>query len=158
LVNVAAYAGIFVHARLYANAALQVAYFGLNVLGWWRWTRGDGPAAPVTRTSGREGVVLALIVVTLAVGLHAVLAQTDSAAPWADAALTAASLVAQWQLTRKRADTWGWWVVINCGYVALLASARLWASLVQYAVFLGIAVAGHRRWWSAGKTPTPTHP
>lgn len=152
LVNVALYAAIFLHARLYANAALQVAYFGLSLMGWWRWTRGTAADAPVARTSPREWLWLGGTALALTLGLRLALQYTDSAAPWPDALLTGASLVAQWQLTRKRADTWAWWIVINVGYVALLGSQGLWASVAQYAVFLGIAVSGHRRWWRATDT------
>lgn len=146
LLNVAAYAVIFWQARLFANAGLQVAYFALNTVGWWRWHRADGQALPITRTPPRLGAVLALTVVALAGVLYPLLRHAGGAAPELDAALTAMSLVAQWQLTAKRADTWAWWIVVNVGYVGLLATQGLWPSVVQYAVFLGLAVHGHRQW------------
>lgn len=152
LLNVLAYAVIYWTARLYANAGLQVAYVVLNGLGWWRWRHGGAVALSVTRTPLREVPGLVGAVVALTVGLHTLLASAGGASPWLDAALTAGSLVAQWQLTRKRADTWGWWIVINIGYLAMLSEQGLWASVVQYAVFLLIAIDGHRRWWRDTRT------
>lgn len=145
LVNVLLYAWIFWQARLYANAGLQVVYAALSVAGWIHW-RGGGAPPPVTRTPRRAwwGLVATALLGTVAVRLA--LRATDAAAPWPDAALTGLSLVAQWQLMRKRADTWGWWIVVNLGYITFLGGQRLWATVAQYAVFLGIAVHGHRRW------------
>jgi nicotinamide mononucleotide transporter len=153
LLNVAAYAVIFFHARLFANAGLQVAYLALNTLGWWRWRRGGGAALAVTRTPIRDIPWLAVAGLALAAALYGPLARAGGAAPALDAALTAASLVAQWQLTRKRADTWAWWIVINVGYLVLLSTQGLWPSVGQYAVFLAIAVDGHRRWWRDTRGP-----
>lgn len=147
LLNVLAYAGIFWGARLYANAGLQVGYLLLNALGWWRWRHGGAADLPVTRTPRRAFPLLAASVAALSVALYVPLARAGGTAPALDATLTAASLVAQWQLTRKRADTWAWWIAINVGYLVLLVGQGLWPSVVQYAVFLGIAVDGHRRWW-----------
>lgn len=156
LLNVAAYAVIFWRARLFANAGLQVAYFALNLLGWWRWRRAGADALPITRTPRMTWGLLAAAAVGLTLVLHGPLARAGGADPWADAGLTAASLVAQWQLTRKRADTWAWWIVIDLGYVALLARQALWPTVAQYAVFLAIAIDGHRRWWR--DTPAPAAP
>jgi nicotinamide riboside transporter PnuC len=44
--------------------------------------------------------------------------------------------------------------VINIGYVTLLATQALWASVVQYVVFFGIAVSGHWRWRRGLDTPS----
>lgn len=145
LVNVLLYAIVFWQARLYANAGLQVVYAALSVAGWVHW-RGGGDPPPVTRTPRRVwwGLVAAALAATVVVRLA--LRATDAAAPWPDAALTGLSLVAQWQLTRKRADTWAWWIAVNVGYVAFLSTQRLWATVAQYALFLGIAIDGHRRW------------
>lgn len=149
LANVAAYAVIFWQARLYANAGLQVAYFALNAVGWWRWRRAGRAALAITRTPPRARAGLMVVVVLLAGALYPILANAGGAAPALDAALTAASLVAQWQLTAKRAETWAWWIVVNVGYVGLLATQGLWPSVLQYAVFLGLAVHGHRHWRKA---------
>jgi nicotinamide mononucleotide transporter len=95
LVNVAAYAAIFLQARLYANAVLQVGYVGLSLVGWWQWTRGVAAQRPVSRTPRREWPLLAAAVLGLTLGLRVWLGSTDSVSPWPDAVLTAASLVAQ---------------------------------------------------------------
>ncbi len=66
--------------------------------------------------------------------------------PWTDAALTAASLVAQWMMTRKLVENWLVWIAVDVVYVPLLAYKGLYAFAALYAVFLALAVKGYVDW------------
>jgi nicotinamide mononucleotide transporter len=66
--------------------------------------------------------------------------------PWTDATLTAASLVAQWMMTRKLLGNWLVWIAVDVVYVPLLAYKGLYAFAILYAVFLGLAVKGYVDW------------
>ena len=71
---------------------------------------------------------------------------TDAALPWIDGTLTAASLVAQYMMTRKLVENWAVWIAVDIVYVPMLAYKRLYAFAVLYAVFLALAVQGHVDW------------
>ena len=149
IVNVLMYVWVFFCARLYADMGLQVVYAGISVYGWWHWLHGGarGTELPVSRMPARYRLPLAAGVVAAAVlvgaGLHRA---TDASLPWADAALTAASLAAQWMLSRKYVENWLVWIAADVAYVAMFAYKRLWCTAVLYAVFLVLAVAGWRAW------------
>jgi len=149
LVSVLSFAVVFWRARLYAAAALQVVYAGTQLYGWWAWRHGgEGDSAlRVTRTPRRVlGALLvagAVAAVFLAAGLRRF---TDEALPVADAATTSFSLVAQVLTTRKWVENWPIWIVVDAVYVAMYFSQSLLPTAALYAAFLGLAVAGWRRW------------
>ncbi len=149
IVNVLLYVLVFRAQRLYADMGLQVVYAIISVYGWWHWARGGAgeTTLPVTRTPARQFGALAI---TAAVGsgvLGLVLARyTDAVLPWADATLSATSLVAQWMLTRKLIENWLVWIVLDVAYVAMFSLKHLWPTAALYAVFLVLACLGWRSW------------
>ena len=72
--------------------------------------------------------------------------RTDSDVPWFDAFPTAASVVGQWLLGRKYVENWGVWLLVNVVSVALFAYKGLWLTVLLYAVFAVLSVAGWRAW------------
>jgi nicotinamide mononucleotide transporter len=149
LVCVALYAYIFWEAKLFADAGLQVAFGASSVYGIWAWTRRGTEKAlhPVTRTSLREGISLALFALAGSGGLGWFLAtQTEDPRPWVDAALTAGSLVAQYQLARKQIENWFVWIAVDVVYVFLYLDRELYYTSFLYAAYIGLAIYGYRRW------------
>ena len=139
---------LFVDARLYADAGLQVVYVALGVIGWYWWLRGgEGRTElPVSRTPTREWVGCALAFAVGFVVLTAILREVNGAAPPVDAATTTASLVAQYLLTRKRLENWWVWIAVDVVYVPLYLSRDLPLTGLLYLLFIGLCVAGLRSW------------
>lgn len=143
------YIVVFVHARLYAGALLQIVYVALQCYGWASWSRRGpgGSRLAVTRARPRT---LALAIIAGAAGtiaLGATLAShTDQALPYWDSFVTAFSLVAQWMVARKLLENWGIWFVVDVVAAALYLTLGLHFTAVLYAAYLGLAVAGWRQW------------
>ncbi len=148
LVNVALYAVVFGRAQLYASAALQVVYAGLALYGWWAWSRGgEGRTAlAVSRAPGGALLGLAAAGALFAAAFGAALARTDAALPFWDAGTAAFSLVAQALQTRKWIENWAVWIVVDGVLVGMYVSQALFWTAGLYAIFLGLAVAGHLQW------------
>jgi nicotinamide mononucleotide transporter len=140
------FAVLFTDARLYADAALQLVYIALGVMGWWVWaTRAREPAA-VQRASTRL-----LLGLTLAVGLATlilvpILRAAHGAAPGWDALTTSMSLGAQLLLNLKRLETWYVWIAVDLIYVPLYFSRDLNLTALVYVVFLALCIQGWRQW------------
>jgi nicotinamide mononucleotide transporter len=149
LVNVAAFAVLFWHARLYAAAGLQVAYAGLAIYGWYAWLHGDEEHGTLSVSRAPRGALAALLAsgAVAALLLGGVLGRfTDAALPMTDAATTAFSLVAQALQTRKWIENWLIWIIVDSVYVAMYLSQGLYLTIALYVAFLVLAVLGWRAW------------
>ncbi len=149
LVQVAVYAWVFLDARLYSDAILQVAFFLIQAYGWWHWWRGQTPnhQLPVTRMepAAIAGAIAAGVVLTAGWGafMHYT---TDAALPWWDAFILIFSLIAQWLQARKKLENWPAWVVVNTVAIGVywVKDLRLTAGL--YVIFWLMALWGWREW------------
>ena len=146
----ALYGLLFVHSKLYGEAALQGVFIVLGTWGWWQWLRGstgDGRKLQVRRLSPRQRWLA--LAATLAAWplLGALLARlTDSDVPYLDALPTVGSLLGQYLLARKWLDNWPAWVAVNVFSVALFATKGLWLTTGLYLLFVVMALAGWRAW------------
>jgi nicotinamide mononucleotide transporter len=152
LVSVLVYSGIFVDAKLYSDALLQLAFAGLIVYGWRRWLQNLGDdgrvqVAPLPRLQA-VGHITVGVFAALALG-YSMHRWTDAALPWLDAALTAFSLVAQWWQGRRHVAAWWLWIAVDVIYVGEYIYKHLLITSVLYAGFVVLAVIGLRAWRSA---------
>jgi len=157
IVNVVLYTIVFYEAKLYADMGLQVIYAVLSIYGWYQWLYGgEGHTTlHVSRTRRSLAVSLALIAATGAVLLGSLLHRTtDAALPYMDSALTSASLVAQWMMTKKLLENWAVWISVDVLYVGMFIYKGLYVTAVLYAVFLGLAIKGWIDWRDSMRTST----
>lgn len=161
IVSCGLYLLIFTRNRLYSDAGLQLAFIALAVYGWWAWLRrqpGSTPGPhpeptaevaplPITRTSARLWVVLVGAGLAYALGAGYLFARyTDAALPYYDSATTAVSLVAQYQLSRRKLENWALWVAVDVVYVGMYWHRGLALTSLLYAVYLGLATYGGWEW------------
>jgi len=141
---------LFWSGKLYGEASLQLLFAALALWGWWQWLRGrtaEGDTLHV-RTLGPKGRVTALLVTLAAWPLLGLFLQhrTDSPLPYWDALPTVASITGQWLLGRKYQENWPVWVIVNLVSIGLFALKGYWLTVVLYAVFVPMSVAGWRAW------------
>ena len=149
IVNVALYAFVFQNSRLYAATGLQVMFIIISIYGWYEWLYGgrNRTELKVSKTPRRLAVILALIGCSFALLLGTLLYRTTNAAlPFLDSALTSASLVAQWMLTKKLLENWLVWVAVDIVYVGMFLASSLTVTAGLYFVFLVLCVMGYRQW------------
>ncbi len=155
LVQVALSAWVFVGAKLYSDALLQLFFFALQAYGWWHWLHGNDASKsllPVTRLKPQAiaGWCAAGAVATLGWG-ELMRRTTDAALPHWDAFILVFSVISQWWQARKRLENWVGWMVVNLVAIGVYATKGLWMFAGLYVVFFGMAVAGHAVWWRTMK-------
>lgn len=157
LMTVGAFLFVFAHARLYADAGLQVVYFILTVIGWWMWLYGGRgrTALRVTQVTPVEAALVTTCGVVLFVGLWRLLNELGGSATMWDALTTSLSLCAQWLLNRKRLATWYCWIAVDVIYIPLYAYKELYLTSILYAVFLCMATIGLLEWRKACRQQPP---
>ena len=136
-------------ARLYSESGLQAFFFVVNLAGWYQWRRASHAqhAVPVgwMRTPARIGwsLVTALLSVSLGWAMHRF---TNAALPFADSAVTGASIAAQLLLNNRKIENWVLWIGIDVVSVALYLNRELYFFAALYVVFLVMSAIGLRQW------------
>ena len=144
---------------LYADAGLQVLFFGQGVYGWWSWHR-PTREVPMRRLRPAEWAAVTLGVGAGTAALTALLDRfTDSTVPLADGFLTALSVAANQLLTRRIIDNWPLWVLADLLYVPLFLYKGLQGYAALYGVFIGLAAVAWWQWeraYRAARRAQPT--
>ncbi len=144
------YALLFAHSRLYGEASLQLFFVVVAGWGWWQWLRGhgdDGTPLKVHRLPARQRLRIGLLtlaawpLLATALGRYA---QSDL--PWLDALPTVASIAGQFLLGRKLIENWPVWLGVNLVSLVLFGAKGLWLTVLLYALFAVLSVAGWRAW------------
>lgn len=147
VISTAAYAVLFLNHGLLASAILNLYLTPQLVYGWFRWGR-DADPRPVTWLVKERRWIPAYLGVTAAAYLGAIwlVGALGGQMVWADAAILAGSILAQFLLDNKRIETWFVWIIVNVIAVVTYFSAGLALAGFQYVFFLGTAVLGFRAW------------
>ena len=142
------YGVVFAQARLYSDFLLQGFFLVMQVLGWRAWGRSDANAdLPVRRMSVGETARWAVgTVAGAAIWGWGMATFTNAAAPVPDAFVAIGSVAGQWLQTRKRVESWVWWIVVDTVASALYATRGLHPTAELYAGFTVLAVVGLRDW------------
>ena len=142
---------LFVEARLYGDAGLQVVYILLGIQGWYWWLHGGAyrTALPVNRARPRTLLWLAGLVALGTAGLMLALQAARGSAPFLDAFTTVLSLAAQYLLNRKAIENWYLWIAADVLYIALYLARDLHLTALLYFIFLCLCLAGLWRWRQA---------
>ncbi len=148
IISVGIYIFIFFDTHLYADMGLQVYFMGMNIYGWYYWSRipADEKKAPVLLVTKREIMlsVIAIIIFTFILGT--VLKYTPASYPYIDSFCTACSLVAQVFLARKVLENWLIWIFVDIIYVGIYIFKGLNLTAIMYAIYVGIALLGYIDW------------
>ncbi len=146
------YGVFFARGKLYGEASLQLVFVVVSVWGWWQWLRPGQQALPAdshdVRYLSRQQRVMMLSLVLLSWPAMGMLLRrfTDTDVPFVDAFPTTLSLLGQYLLGRKAVENWPVWLVVNVASMGLFAYKGFWLTVVLYAVFAVLSVAGWRQW------------
>lgn len=150
IVMVSLYILVFYQQKFYSDMLLQVAYIGLQLHGWYQWTRGDHDASekiiPLRLTSQQVLLSGAAVLVGTVVLGYSMSRLTDAALPWVDALTTSLSLTAQVMMNKRYLENWALWIVADVIYLYQYGVKGLYATTGLYFVFLIMAIIGHREW------------
>lgn len=149
LVQVALYIGVFYQARLYSDLILHVIYVVMQVYGWYHWLHGGRERTELKVTALSLPGLLAWLAVAAAATVpwgYSMATCTDAAAPYADAFIAVASLIAQWLMARKKLESWHFWIAVDLVAIVVYLYKELFITTGLYSVFLVLAVLGYFQW------------
>ncbi|MDO7836224.1 nicotinamide riboside transporter PnuC [Sphingobium sp. HBC34] len=147
---VALYFFVFVEAKLYSDALLQIFFLVINLYGWWNWMRSDRIAdggVAVGRLDHRARLLWLAGTAVAALAWGAMMARfTDAAAPFADASIAGMSVAAQILQSQRKYESWVLWIAVDALATGLFWSRGLVATAILYAIFFGVALCGLVAW------------
>lgn len=149
ILNTVLYFVVFLRARLYADALLQVVFTLLGVYGWWSWRFGGsgGAELPVRRATAKQmSVAVAAALAGTSISALTLARATDSPAPLWDSSVLVLSLVATWAQARKLVESWWVWIAVDVISVPLYVVRGLHPTALLYTLFLILCVVGLRHW------------
>lgn len=138
-----------VQYQLYSDAALQVFYVVMSVIGLYQWQRGgeEQQVLPVTNMTiqGHFWMIGTASAAGLLLG-YFVSQNFAAAATYPDAITTTYSIGATVLLLRRKVETWLYWVVIDVAYVAIYWSREAWLFALIMLVYVVVAIYGYKEW------------
>ncbi len=147
---------LYYRSGLYADCSMQIYYILAGLYGWIVWMRSEkgDPGQPKTKKLSKIGhtpLRLAPILFTLFLCIQAAIYLllvhfTDSKVPFWDSFTTALSVIAMWMLSRKYAEQWLVWLVVDLTTVGLYIYKDIPFTAGLYLLYSALAVAGYLRW------------
>lgn len=156
LVMVSLYGFVFFQARLYSDTILQIYFFVVQIFGWWYWLKGrdnEGHVRPETMELRGRLAAAAVTLAGAAAGGWFFATYTNAAAPWLDAFIAAASVVAQCLMSFRKIENWVWWIAVDIVAIGVYFWKGLYPTTVLYVIFLGLSVSGLVAWLKQLRKP-----
>ena len=164
LINTTIYIYLSLQGQLYGEASVNLYYTVVSLYGWAAWSRKDAQQQHVLRIqhSTRGGWIAQLAFFLLCFLLiFALLSQlkesfAPGAIPWADALASAAAYTGMWLMTRKKVESWYWWILTNIVSIPLYVVKGYAFTGVYYLILFFLAVNGLFEWRKKALA-NPTH-
>lgn len=149
IITVSFYAIIFFNTKLYADMSLQGIFLFFQFYGLYQWCYGMHEKQPIGIQVINYSTCLSLILtaVILFAGISFILKHnTDSTTVYADAMITALSLIAQWMMSKKYLHHWILWIIIDLFSIGLYINKTLYLTALLYSVFMLLCIKGFFQW------------
>lgn len=154
LINTIAYVYISFNYHLPGEASVNFYYTIMSFYGWYTWMRKDNHHKPILHISHSNKSMwlsqLMFFLLFYAVIYFALVFLKkeffEGAIPWADAFASATAFTGMWLMTRKKVESWYWWIATNLASIPLYYVKGLELTSVYYFILLVMAVFGLTEW------------
>ena len=166
--SVILYCLLFLQINLYADMVEQVYFLGMSLYGWWYWNQTMNQKDDRGFMVSSRALMAKCIAITIVggVGFGVFLMNADSilpkvftepaSYPMIDAMTTVASFVAMWLLSKKRVESWIYWIAVDAVAIWLYFIKDVKFLSLLYVILLGIAVNGLLTWGKSNSDRTKT--
>ena len=156
------YAIVYFQADLYAQSCLQLYYVVAAIYGWGIWRRKartgeheDVDTAPIKSISFWTFRLYLFVGMILTIPIMLLLLPfADDSVSVTDALIAGLSIVAMWMLSKKIAEQWLMWLIVDfiCViyyyHLSVTTDTSLYATAILYCVYCVLAVFGYFKWKS----------
>ena len=154
LINTVIYIYLSFKFHLPGEASVNFYYTIMSLYGWYIWQKKDQQLSSILHISYsdkkmRVKQLLFFFIFYLAIYFSLVYLRDNffaGAIPWADAFASATAFTGMWLMTRKKVESWYWWIATNIASIPLYFVKGLVFTSVYYFVLLIMAVLGLLEW------------
>jgi nicotinamide mononucleotide transporter len=155
LINTIIYIYLSFKGGLPGEASVNFYYTVLSIYGWIVWSRRNQQqqhVLKITSSTGKEWLQQLCFFAIFYIVLYFTIAwlekegYTKGAIPWADAFASATAYTGMWLMTRKKVESWYWWIATNIASIPLYFVKDYVFTSVYYLVLLIMAVWGLVEW------------
>lgn len=163
LVNTIVYIYLSFKGSLFGEAGVNFYYTVMSIYGWLLWARRDAQQHHVVHISFSDkkwwGYQLAFFS-----GFYAAIflllsflkkGFAPGAIPWADAFASATAFTGMWLMTKKKVESWYWWIATNIASIPLYFVKHYVFTSVYYLILLVMAVFGLIEWQRRARATGP---
>ena len=154
LINTIIYVWLSVKGELLGEASVNLYYTIMSIYGWLLWTKKDKEQHAIIHVKFSDHrwwlyqlAFFAAFYVTIFISLtYLKRSFTPGAIPWADAFASATAFTGMWLMTKKKVESWYWWIATNIASIPLYFVKHYVFTSVYYLVLLIMAVWGLMEW------------
>jgi nicotinamide mononucleotide transporter len=154
LINTIIYIYISYKFHLPGEAAVNFYYTIMSFYGWYLWVKRNNQQEQVLHITYSDKEmwwyqVLFFLFFYISIYFSLIYLKKyffEGAIPWADALASASAFTGMWLMTRKKVESWYWWIITNISSIPLYFVKGLVFSSVYYFVLLIMAVFGLLEW------------
>ena len=154
LINTLFYIYLSFKGGLLGEASVNFYYTIMSIYGWIRWSKKDDNKNIVLQISAsnkkewKEQLIFFSVFYLVIYSSLSYLKTNfaPEAIPWADAFASASAFTAMWLMTKKKIESWYWWIVTNIASIPLYFVKHYVFTSVYYFILLIMAVFGLMEW------------
>jgi nicotinamide mononucleotide transporter len=154
LLNTVFYIYLSFNGGLLGEASVNFYYTVMSLYGWILWARKDQqhhPVLHITFSGKKEWLVQLSFFGIFYIAIFFALSYlkkdfAPGAIPWADAFASATAFTGMWLMTKKKVESWYWWIATNIASIPLYFVKHYVFTSVYYLVLLIMAVFGLFEW------------
>lgn len=162
LINTIIYIFISIKGNLLGEATVNLYYTIMSIIGWYMWMKKDllkEVMLHVTYSTKKEWVYQLAFFLFFYFTIFFALTYFkkeffDGVIPWADAFASATAFTGMWLMTKKKVESWYWWIATNIASIPLYFVKHYVFTSVYYIVLLAMAVFGLMEWMKKAKIKT----
>ena len=161
LINTIIYIYISFEGHLLGEATVNLYYTIMSISGWYMWTRKDQRKETVLHItySDKKGwlqQILFFLFFYISIFMALTYFKTaffEGVIPWADAFASATAFTGMWLMTKKKVESWYWWIATNIASIPLYFVKHYVFTSVYYVVLLVMAIFGLFEWMKKARLP-----
>jgi len=154
LINTIIYVWLSIEGQLIGEASVNLYYTIMSIYGWLLWTKKDKEQHAIVHVKFSDHrwwlyqlAFFAAFYVTIFISLtYLKRSFAPGAIPWADAFASATAFTGMWLMTKKKVESWYWWIATNIASIPLYFVKHYVFTSVYYLVLLIMAVWGLMEW------------